>query len=82
MSVKNTGRKPVHWRQFITLGKRNSTYGPGSGPEPGSDEDIMIRVSARYETGSGFGDNTRSLCMEVLGTLPCIHSVPCPEHCL
>lgn len=81
MSVKNTGNKPTHFRQYVTLGpKPKVNYAEGVGPEPGSDEDIMISVSKRYESGAGFGDRERPLCTVVIDEELCIHSIPCPLH--
>ena len=80
LSFKNTGRKPPNPSQYINLGPKSKLGDYPYGPEPGSDEFIMLNISKRFETGSGYGDNARALCMEILDGLPCIHSIPCPEH--
>jgi len=81
LSVKNTGRKPTNPRQNINLGPKSKLGDWPNGPEPGSDEFIMLTVSKRYESGIGWEDKDHPLCMGVTDGKPCIHSESrCPEH--
>jgi len=80
MSVKNTGNKPTHFRQYPVVAPKSGKWDIMPMPEEHSEAYGFEAAETRYETGSGIGDRARPLCTGVMGSLPCVHSVPCPLH--